>query len=256
MKCFWVSFLLLLLYSFPSFSDDKVVKFAVGDWEPYTSSLSDPELKISETLVRRAFEVRGYTVELEYYPWVRSYQYAIRGKFDGTFPWMKNEDRVKEFIFSEPFFSQRVQFFYHSDTLFSWQEVADLHKYQIGATQGYQATHVMQKLGVKVEINNSEETNFQKMAKGRLDAYPTGVERGLYLIKHYVPKELRQHIKLDTKPLLEDDMFVIFSRFDSERSQVLVKEFNAGLQHLMETGEYSEIMQSEAAFLQNIQNDD
>ncbi|NOJ22113.1 substrate-binding periplasmic protein [Vibrio coralliilyticus] len=248
--------LLISLCVFSAFASDKTVRFAVGDWEPYTSSLSDPELKISETLVRRAFEIRGYAVELEYYPWVRSYQYAIRGEFDGSFPWMKNEDRIKDFIYSEPFFSQRVQFFYHSDILFSWQEAKDLNKYQIGATQGYHATYFMEQLGIDVNINNSEETNFQKIAKGRLDAYPTGVERGLYLIKHYVPEELKPYIKLDSKPLLEDDMFVIFSRFDSERSQLLVSEFNAGLKQLIETGEYKEIMQSEAEFLQTIQSND
>ncbi|WP_425628152.1 substrate-binding periplasmic protein [Vibrio neptunius] len=248
--------LLFSLCVFSSLANDKTVRFAVGDWEPYTSSLSDPELKISETLVRRAFEIRGYAVELEYYPWVRSYQYAIRGDFDGSFPWMKNEDRVKDFIYSEPFFSQRVQFFYHSDIPFSWHDAKDLNKFQIGATQGYQATHIMEQLGVDVEVNNSEETNFQKMAKGRLDAYPTGVERGLYLIKHYVPEALRPYIKLDGKPLIEDDMFVIFSRFDNERSRILVKEFNAGLKQLMETGEYKQIMQSEAEFLQMIQRHD
>nr|WP_257713041.1 hypothetical protein [Vibrio neptunius] len=51
-------------------------------------------------------------------------------------------------------------------------------------------------------------------------------------------------------------MFVIFSRFDNERSRILVKEFNAGLKQLMETGEYKEIMQSEAEFLQMIQRND
>ena len=51
-------------------------------------------------------------------------------------------------------------------------------------------------------------------------------------------------------------MFVIFSRFDSERSQLLVSEFNAGLKQLIETGEYKEIMQSEAEFLQTIQSND
>ncbi|HFQ5580943.1 TPA: substrate-binding periplasmic protein [Vibrio vulnificus] len=253
MRYILLPFLMALPCHLLADQNNKVVKFAIGDWEPYTSSIPQQELKISETLVRRAFELRGYTIELEYFPWVRSYQYAIEGRFDASFPWMKNEERIKHFYYSNPIFSQRIQFFYHKDSEFSWQLLTDLDAYRLGATQGYQATFFLQKHGVDIEVNNAEEDNFVKIAKGRLDAYATGVERGWYILENYVPEELREYIRLDPKHLLKEEMYVIFSKFDEQRSKQLLQEFNAGLQQLIDSGEYADIMKSEAAFLDRIQ---
>ena len=65
-------------------NSDKVVRLVVGDWEPYTSSLNNPNYKIAEDLVIAAYQTQGYSVTIDYHPWSRAYRYVESGIYDGT----------------------------------------------------------------------------------------------------------------------------------------------------------------------------
>ncbi len=231
---------LLLVFSVEA--DNKIVRFAVGDWAPYTSSSENPREKISERIVIRAYEIQGYEVILSYYPWSRSLRLAKQGTYDGTFPWMFNDEREQSFLYSDAMFSQKVVFFSHKEANFYWQTLSDLTNFHIGATQDYQATHILITAGVEPTIENTEESNFDKLAKHRIDAYPTGLIRGKYLIEKLLSKEEARAISIGDKPLVEDNMYIIFSRQDIQRSRKLSEVFSRGLKALIESGEYESII--------------
>lgn len=120
--------LLCLICSSASWAiqENKTVRFAIGDWEPYTSRQDNPEFKVAETIVRAAFANQGYQVELDYFPWSRAYKYAESGAYDGSFPWMMTPERQTIFLYSKPFFTQHIVFFYHKSSQFDWHSVEDL----------------------------------------------------------------------------------------------------------------------------------
>lgn len=241
----WHILALALLLSTSVAAEDKRVKFAIGEWAPYTSSSQNAREKVAEKVVIRAFETQGYQVELNYFPWPRSLRLAEQSDYDGSFPWMHSDERQEQFIFSEPFFSQKIVFFTFREANFSWNDKQDLLQYKIGGTQDYQATNILYDLGVTPEISNTEEGNFQKLVKNRIDAYPTGLMRGQYLIEKLFDQEEAQLIVVASKPIIEDDMHILFSKANPKRSQHLNKVFSKGLQQLIESGEYHQIVFSD-----------
>lgn len=218
------------------------VKFAIGEWAPYTSSSANSNEKIAELIVVKAFESQGYQVELDYFPWSRSLRLAAQDKYDGSFPWMVSDSRQEKFLISVPFFTQKIVFFSHKDVGFTWNNTEDLKKYIIGATQDYQATNYLINLGVEPNIANAEEINFIKLAKKRIDAYPTGLIRGNYLLGKLFDSKEASQFQVSSQSLMEDEMHILFSKHNLERSQHLNRVFARGLQQLIDSGEYQLIV--------------
>ncbi|WP_391087896.1 substrate-binding periplasmic protein [Vibrio sp. NH-UV-68] len=231
-----------LIFSTAIIAQDKVVRFAIGEWPPYTSSSNDPEQQVAQRVVVKAFESQGYQVQLDYFPWSRSFKLASEGKYDGTFPWIRNSERSKLFLYSEAVFTQTVVFFYHLEVNFSWQQLTDLNNYTIGATQDYQPLFYLNQAGITQMVSIDEETNFAKLVKRRIDAYPTGAIRGKYLIKNTLSQDEAALIKVDDKPIFEDEMTILFSKQNSARSEMLIDVFSQGMKTLYASGEYQKIM--------------
>ncbi|MBG0759952.1 amino acid ABC transporter [Vibrio cidicii] len=236
--------LLCLICSSASWAiqENKTVRFAIGDWEPYTSRQDNPEFKVAETIVRAAFANQGYQVELDYFPWSRAYKYAESGAYDGSFPWMMTPERQTIFLYSKPFFTQHIVFFYHKSSQFDWHSVEDLKKYRIGATQDYAATTLLQKLGITPDIDNEDGGSIIKLGKQRVDTYPAGLERGQYLIKTLLEPSAAAQIMVHPKALSEDYMHILFTRADLQRSEHLSQVFSKGLKALFDSGEYYQIV--------------
>ncbi|OAJ93823.1 substrate-binding periplasmic protein [Vibrio bivalvicida] len=239
----------ILLLSFSilcsAHANERVVRLVVGDWEPYTSSQNNPNYKISETLVKAAYATQGYEVQIDYHPWTRAYRYAQTDRYDGTFPWFKNSEREELFLFSSPLFVQKIVFFYHMNSRFAWQDIADLNNFRIGATQEYEVTRLMQSNGIELEVSNSDDVNFIKLGKYRIDAYPAGLERGYYMMGNILPAIQINQLKVHPKPIIENDMFVMFSKQNIKRSKRLSEALRIGIESLIESGEYQVIIDVE-----------
>ncbi|MDE1243041.1 substrate-binding periplasmic protein [Vibrio aestuarianus] len=233
-----------LLLSYSLAAQEMRVKFAIGEWAPYTSSSGNPNEKVAEQIVVKAFESQGYQVELDYFPWPRSLRLASQDKYDGSFPWMVSDSRQEQFLISVPFFTQKIVFFSHKDVGFTCSNAEDLKKYVIGATQDYQATNHLISLGVKLTIASTEEINFIKLSKKRIDAYPTGLIRGKYLLGKLLDSKEAAQIQISNQSLMGDgiEMHILFSKHNLERSQHLNRVFARGLKQLIDSGEYQLIV--------------
>ncbi|MCG9749814.1 transporter substrate-binding domain-containing protein [Vibrio brasiliensis] len=231
-----------LLLSISAHAEEKLVRFAIGEWPPYTSASNRPEQTVTQQIVVEAFVSQGYQVKLDYFPWSRAYKLASEGKYDGSFPWIQNSQRDELFLYSDAIFTQTVVFFYHQDSEFSWRQIKDLNQYIIGGTQDYQTVFFLDQYGIEQTISIDEETSFSKLIKKRIDAYPTGRIRGQYLIDNTLSRDEAKLIQTDPKPLFEDDMHILFPKQNNERSKMLIDVFAKGLEELIDSGRYQEIM--------------
>lgn len=231
---------LLLFTSAATAEADKQVRFAIGEWAPYTSSVG--QFNIAEEVVKRAFTSQGYQVQFDYYPWSRALKLASQTEYDGSFPWFPNEQRKLKYIYSQPFLKQKIVFFSHKDANFTWDESVNFDNYIVGGTQDYNATNLIRELGILPLIDTSEENNFRKLVKRRIDLYPAGLTRGKYLLRQLFTLEQAQSIKVGTRPLIEGDMHIIFSKKSPERSNQLKDAFAKGFAILIESGEYQQIV--------------
>jgi len=78
------------------------LRLVTGDgYAPYTGR----ELAhggLAPQLVRAVYDRMDRHVRVVFRPWKRAQALARRGRFHATFPYVKNEDRVEKFVFSEP----------------------------------------------------------------------------------------------------------------------------------------------------------
>ena len=200
---------------------NKSVRLVVGEWEPYTSSFSNPKYKISEELVRAAYQTQGYRVTIDHHPWARAYRYVQSGRYDGTFPWFRTVERESSFMFSPPLFLEKVMFIYHEKSKFDWQDIDDLNNYRVGATQAFTVTDYLLSENVNLEIANSDETNYIKLAKYRIDAYPAASKRGSYMLATLLTHDQTEHLRIHPKPctgqVQQDTFFREFSNSIGDR---------------------------------------
>ncbi|WP_157729938.1 substrate-binding periplasmic protein [Bacterioplanes sanyensis] len=216
------------------------VTLAIGDWEPFTSS-KDPEGKISQNIVQEAFATQGMTVDFKFMPWKRAYENAKAGNVDGTFPWYSNEERAQEMMIAEKALLQENEvFFYRADTNFDWASFADLKQYKLGGSIGYSHVDILEGEGVELDKAKDDLTNLKKLAAGRIDAFPIGLNVGKYLVKNNLPADQAAMIKQHPKALSSGDMFMLFVKND--RGRQLADVFNKGIQALKDSGRYDELL--------------
>lgn len=231
-------FLLLLLA--PVASQDNAT-FAIGEWEPFTSEAQD-HAKILEILVREALALGGIEVDYEYYPWKRSYLYTENGMVDGTFPWIKTDEREELFIIhKEPLIVAETLLFHQKGLDFDWKEFSDLEEYRIGGTIGYADTQILTDFGLNVEAEKNEVLNFKKLVLGRIDIYPAAKPIAFHLLRNRFNESERALLTHHPKPLYEVEYYILFSKSNTN-SQNLADLLDNGLMELKRNGRYYEIL--------------
>ncbi|MBO1256884.1 transporter substrate-binding domain-containing protein [Alteromonas sp. 5E99-2] len=77
-------------------------KLVTGDtYFPYISDRL-PNGGWSQSIVKAIFNKMGMPIKIDSLPWSRGYQWAYEGVYFGTFPYVYNDQRGQEFLFSNP----------------------------------------------------------------------------------------------------------------------------------------------------------
>lgn len=241
--------LFLLAISYNAFANE-TVRFAIGEWAPYTSA-TDANGRLLEKVVAESFKLEGIDVKFEYFPWKRSYALAESGKFDGTFPWAMTEEHIKHFYFHKISLIEDDGVFFHLKSLpFDWETLDDLKKYSVGVTIGYKEEGFYKENGINAQAVPAEDLNFKKMLAGRIDTYQTSKIVGYATIRKIFTAEEARLFTNHPKPAVKNEFYILFSK-KTPNGQNLADRFDAGLKKLKESGAYDNIMKS----LQNQDSD-
>ncbi len=235
---------LIIIIAFCSFfcliAEEKIT-LAIGDWEPYASSIPG-NANVAEVIALEAFKLVGFDVEFEYFPWIRSYNRVKKVEADATFPWVKTKEIESDFIVSkEVILSVKTVFFHVKDLDFNWTSLSDLKRYKIGGVIGYEFTAILENEGIPVEKVGKESLNFRKLAKGRIDVIPGALIATYYQMERVLEKDEFAFITHHPKAIQEDDTFMLFSK-DHPRAQELADKFDEGLIKLKQSGRYKQIL--------------
>ncbi len=210
---------------------------ASGEWAPYVSEGLLYEGVVSR-IVREAFEAEGYEVEFEYRPWNRSMEEARNGKWHGTLPWLKNEEREKDFYYSEPIAYQTYVIFYKKDLNFTWEDISDLQGYTIGGTDGYsyglEFDEAINEGQITVERTTEDAQNFQKLMAGRVDLVLCEIDVGYDIIED-IDIAGAEDITHAPKSVNTEPLYLLLSK-EVDGNADLVVTFNQGLQSITDSG--------------------
>ena len=221
----------------------ETIRITTGEFAPWTSA----ELNhngFTSHIISEAFKLEGYEVEFTFYPWKRAYDSVKSGEqFHATSYWYPSAERSKDFIYSDPIQIDATVFFYMKDNPPpEWEALADLKGRRIGATSGFTYTKefwdAAKSGSLDIEEANSEELNFKKLLKGRIDLFPSNPLVGQKILVEAFGLRAAEKVAYHPKPLIAPTGHLLFTR-KLANAEELVAVFNRGLAKLRKSGRYT-----------------
>lgn len=220
------------------------IQITTGEYAPWTSE-SLKHGGFTTHVISEAFKLEGYEANFTFYPWKRVYEAAKEGKrYHASSWWYPSEERTKHFYYSEPLLMDSTVFFYTKDNpLSEWKTLEDLRDRRIGATAGYTYTSefwdAAKSKRLDIQEASSDELNFKKLLKGRIDLFPTSDLVGQKLLKENFTLKEAKKVTFNPSPLMSVPGHLLFSR-KLVNGEELVTVFNRGLAKLRESGRYDQ----------------
>lgn len=245
-KCIKAIFAFLLLLTVAQNAvAEETIHITTGEFPPWSSE-SLKHHGITSHIISEAFKLEGYKVKFTFFPWSRVYELAKDGKeYQATSYWYPSDERAKEFHYSDALQTDKMVFFHLKDKpLPNWETLDDFKDMRIGATREYTYTKefwdAKESGRLDIEIANTDELNFKKLLKGRIDTFPTGPLSGQKVLRESFGMEAAGTVTFHSKPLVAPTAHLLFSK-QLENGKELVNIFNKGLSKLRESGRYTEL---------------
>lgn len=217
-----------------------VLRIATDVWLPY-ENVSDPNAPGFSTEVV-AWVLKQMNVESEtvVFPWARAIREVFAGRRDALYTafWTKERARYCHYP-DEPLARERWVYFVRSANVaeLSFTRYEELKSRRIGILRGASVTEEFWKF-VKQNGNYEEvetdDINFRKLLKGRLDYVVTSHSNGIKLIRDM--KLTGQIEPLPAPVIKEDELFIIFSRKTINAD--FVETFSETLRRFKSTSDY------------------
>jgi len=228
-------------------SAGEAIRITTGEFPPWSSETLK-NYGITSHIISEAFKLEGYEVEFTYFPWSRVYESAKDGKeFQATSYWYPSEERAREFHYSDALQTDQMVFFHMKDKpLPDWETLDDLKGKRIGATREYTYTKefwdAKDSGRLDIEVANTDELNFKKLLKGRIDMFATGPLSGQKVLRESFGPEAADRVAFHSKPLVAPTAHLLFSK-QLENGEELVVAFNRGLAKLRDSGHYRQLQE-------------
>jgi len=205
------------------------------EWPPYTGK--DLYLQgISSLIVKKAFEIEGYNLQIDFFPWSRViYNVKENNKYIGYFPEYYSESLKDDFYFSDPIDTSILGFVVRINSSISWEKLEELGNYKIGIIQDYINTEEFDKLiksnSLVIESVISDLLNIRKVAGRRIDMAVIDKNVLKYYLDHERTLErIKKQVKFNEQILEEKNTYVCFSK--NENGKKMLDIFNSGLKKL------------------------
>ncbi|WP_083797640.1 substrate-binding periplasmic protein [Marinobacter algicola] len=217
------------------------VRLTNGHWPPYMEN-TPPHFGVISQIVTLAFAKEDIPVSYGFFPWSRARLLAQKGRWNGSVAWTCRRQLLKHFHFSDPIVAHNYALFHRTSMDFDWDNVKDLESYRVGLTQDYNYGEEFEEAvaagTISADVTTSDESNFRKLAAGRIDLFPMEPAVGMGMLKKL---GLSDQITFHTTPLQSDYLYLILSKLVPESERYLEK-FNEGLSELRASGRLEELI--------------
>ena len=214
----------------------KKVYFTSLEWPPYSGAALRGQ-GASVAVARAAFEVMGYELQVDFFPWARTVGLAKSegSRYHGYFPEYYSADIEQEFLFSDPMGTGPLGFAQQAVRPIIWNELDDLSNYKIGVVRGYVNTEELDKRiadgRIKAEPVVADVDNIKKLSVGRLDLAVIDPNVFDYLLTHKPElKRSKGLVTINSKILENKELFLCFK--NTEEGRELRAIFNQGLKKI------------------------
>lgn len=252
-KIFFVSiffFLISAVFISSAFSEQRRVKVAATEWQPYMSE-ELPNYGIIPRITKAVFSNAGYEIDFAFYPWPRLIRMTEKGYVDAAIGVSYKKERTEFFRYpDETLFVDRKVILYNKKMEVIQTFTGNLEELcpdTVGVMLGSYLQGLLNKVGcLKVEATPSVAKNFRKLVVGRykyLLASETTIK--LILTDGYFDGDDLNTIGIYDKPVDMDKNYAVFSKRAMENKPYLSKVFHAfdkSLQEMKKDGRYRKLL--------------
>ena len=243
MKKSQLSLLLLgwaLVLAFPgTYANAETVKITTGEWKPYISK----EFRhggVILHIVREAFARKGIEAKIEFFPWARAVKYVENGSWDAmAVTASRHSVEGAAYHYSDAVYIGEDVVFHLKDRTLRGNSFADLKGLTFGAVLSYDYTAEYRKAledgRITQVVAPRAELLFPMLVAKRFDAFIMDRIAGMYTYNTIYRGKVGDVITYLDHPLSTLEYSMRFAR-NGEKSQRLVKIFNASLKEMHEAG--------------------
>ncbi len=239
----FVKIFLVSLIFWSTNASAEIITLGTGDFAPYSGKKLSQGGMTTEIIVK-AFKEVGYTAEIEFLPWKLGFNNTKMHKFFGTFPYVADDERKKEFLFSEPIYGAKVYFFVRSDFNIKYEKDEDLKGLTTCVPLGWSPGEIQRFLDKKIININMQPIDdtacFKGLKIGRVDLYSVNEVTGWDIIKKTFGTT--NDFRTIGKPLQVNNYYIIVDK-TYPNGKKLLEQFNKGLKLLKQKGIYQEIIE-------------
>jgi polar amino acid transport system substrate-binding protein len=230
--------LALLIPLAPLAQAESQLRMATLQYPPYSSQYL-PNGGSIVALTRRAFAVRGHSVQIDFLPWARV-RMALRNRsYQGALTLWPREVKEEGLHAARPLFYSELGLFIRNDYPLQFNHLAELRGQTLGIVRGYGYPQHIFDAGLTLEVAVDDISNLRKLKARRFDMVLLERTVGNHLINNdeQLRGKLRWHGNvLERIPLLVG--FVPPKPGEPDWAAV----FELGLRELHSSGEYMQIL--------------
>ncbi|WP_295542719.1 transporter substrate-binding domain-containing protein [uncultured Thiohalocapsa sp.] len=202
-----------------------------------------PQKGMFTEIVDIIFKRMGYNPTIQFMDWQDGFDMTYkRGVFSATFPYLKNNERLRQFYYSEPIFETMIFAYRDVNSPFQYSHEEDLKGRKVCRPEGYY-THDLERF-VKadvIELVRPEDIDecFDFLVEGKVDFVSVNEMTGNQQV---VEKGLRDRVEPSDKIMSVEGLYVIFPK-STANGRVLQYKFNQELEKMKQSGELNGIIQ-------------
>ena len=233
--------ILMLMVNTILLANDKTIVLAnETSWAPHYGQ----ELKnggYTTEIISEAMKRVGYKVEIKWLPWNRAVNLATKGVYDGLGACYYNENRAKNFAFTDMISDTQTVFFKLKTKNIKYSSLKDLKPYKIGTAKGYGYPKKFTDASYLNTIDAPKlEFNIKKLIHNRIDLVIGSRKVTQHLLNTKYPKN-KEQIEILEPAVDEMPLYVAFSKNKLGYKQK-VKDFNKGLALIKADGTFDTIL--------------
>lgn len=216
--------------------------FAAIDYPPfYGESLPDNGPMIH--IIRRAFQLSGFKVNVVFIPWVRAMMWSKDGEIDGIIGAWKTEERHQHFIFSSAIYPNTTVFYKRKDHPIQYTRFADLKEqgYLLGSVLGYGQPAGMVESGIEIIYVTQDTQPFKLLSKGRVDLIVVDKDYAKHVLIQPTFATVAQNIEPMDKVIERKQQYLMIS-LATNLPHKKMAAFQQGLLQLCNSGELNDIL--------------
>ena len=210
-------------------------------YPPFTDEKLPNRGMITE-IIEATFKEMGDTIAIEFRPWKRGYERTKRGLFLGTFPYIKNKERIRDFYFSKSLYTVINRIFVKKDSSIRFSKFEDLKGLVSCIPIGYAVPLKLEEMVDRGEIEKENPRDLDKcymmIKRNRADFTAINELSGWITVKRLF--KTKTDFKALDKAVQEVGQYFIISKQYPDGQKIL-KQFNQAFDRLEKKGVVNEI---------------